>query len=245
MRALFAGLAAPMFDPWSTASAQDMRREGVAPKPSIAPPSAPPSPSGAAASTPSEIASAAPSPPRTQGLVWDGWLGGGASSLVKGYDGAGVFAFGSTGLYHNSWLEMGSGVTVQLAPFGPFASTVLGGLVGLKSDDTDVHSRYELLAEVGADFVDVGGGLFVNSVDHGSATLPYLGARGAFSFLLGRSHRFVLGVWASAGDAVGTTVVHPVVTTCLLGCSTETETYTIGGFSWTIGLRIGGEAAQW
>jgi hypothetical protein len=164
--------------------------------------------------------------------------------VVKGYDGA-VVAFGSTGLYHNSWLEMGSGFTVQMDPFGFLVSTVLAALVGFKSDDMNVDARYELLAEVGADFVGVGGGLFVNSVDHGSATLPYVGARGAVSFLLGQRHRFVLGVWANAGDAVGTTVVHPVVTSCFLGCSTSTDTYTIGGFSWTIGLRVGGEAAQW
>jgi hypothetical protein len=28
-------------------------------------------------------------------------------------------------------------------------------------------------------------------------------------------------------------------------CTTDTDTYAIGGFSWTIGLRIGGEAAEW
>jgi hypothetical protein len=251
MRALFGALAAGVFDPWSVAVAQEVDSPPPAPSspdPPISPPSTVPSPAASSAPPTSEAATSASEavpPKKTQGLVLDGLIGGGVTSVVKEDKNAGVVVFGFTGLYHSQWFELGTSFTVQDTVFG-FASVIFSGLAGVKADDLDNHVRYELLAEGGADFVGgVGGGILVNSVEHGSATLPYLGGRGGMSFLLGERHRFVLGVWTSAGEAIGTTVIHPVVNSCFLGCSSDTETYTIGGFSWTAGLRIGGEAAEW
>jgi hypothetical protein len=234
------------------ASATPSLPSASGPPPAFGPPAlAQGQPPSAAASSPAPMSGAstdaldAVPPKKTQGLVLDGWIGGGATGVVREDSNTGFIAFGFTGLYHTQWFELGMSFTIQDTVFA-FDSAIFSALAGVKTEVMGGVVRYELLAEGGADFVGgVGGGLFANSVDHGSATLPYLGGRAAISYLLGNSHRFVLGAWVSAGDAIGTTVVHPVVSSCFLECSTNTETYTIGGPSWTIGLRIGGEAAVW
>jgi hypothetical protein len=181
-----------------------------------------------------------------QGIVLDGWVGGGATSVVKEEGATGTVGLGLTGLYCYRWFEVGFGYTLQTG-FLTLTSTVLGTLVGVKTDP-DPWFRLDLLAESGAYLVSgVGNGGFLGPsvVSGGQATSPYLGGRVGASFLLGRAHRFVLGWWVNAGDAVGHTTVQSGVQSCLLGCSTEQESATFGGGSWSTGLRIGGEIAQW
>jgi hypothetical protein len=179
---------------------------------------------------------------RHQGIVLDGWLGGGVTSVVKEDGATGTGGLGLTGLYYYRWFEVGFAYNVQV---GQFISQVPGVLVGVKLDPVRWF-RLDLLGEGGADIVSgVGSGLFQTIESGGQATLPYLGGRAGASFLLGRAHRFVLGWWVNAGEAVGQVIVQSVVQSCLLGCSTENDTFTFGGTSWSMGLRIGGEIAQW
>jgi hypothetical protein len=106
--------------------------------------------------------------------------------------------------------------------------------------DPNPSSRFELLAEGGVQSIsNIGGGLFSNVVAGGNATLPYFGARGSLSALLGRSHTFLLGWWLNVGSTLVHTTVNPTVQFCFLGCSTATETHDVGGWTFSTGLRLG------
>ena len=132
----------------------------------------------------------------------------------------------------------------QFALFGS-SSTILGVLAGVKGDPLP-WLRLELLAEGGANSVSgAGTELFSSSLSGDNAVLPYLGGRAGVSALLGHSRRFVLGWWVSGGDDVGQVTIHPVIQSCFLMCSQTAETFTIGGPSWSTGLRIGGELSRW
>jgi hypothetical protein len=178
--------------------------------------------------------------------VLDGWIGVGATSVVDGNSTA-VAALGATGLYHGNWLELGAGLTWQpsLAGFGT-SSVAATLLAGVKVDPAP-RLRLELLAEGGVDHVSLGGGLSQTVDSGGSATLPYVGGRVGVSFPLGHTRRIVLGWWMSGGAAIGPVVVHSVVTNCssTMVCNTAPQTDTIGGGTWSAGLRIGGEVGQW
>jgi hypothetical protein len=66
------------------------------------------------------------------------------------------------------------------------------------------------------------------------------------SFLPGNAHRFLIGWWVNAGEAIGQTSMHPVVEPCFPSCSFVAQTtYTFGGPSWSMGLRLGGDIFQW
>jgi hypothetical protein len=161
-----------------------------------------------------------------QGLVLDGWLGGGATRVVKEEGTTGTVGFGITGLYNYRWFELGIGYTLQTAIF-TLTSQVPGVLAGVKIDPVPWF-RLDLLTESGAYVVSGVGQEFLGPsvVDGGQASRPYLGGRASASFLLGRSRGFLLGWWVNAGDAVGQTTL---------------GTFTVGGGSWSMGLRIGGE----
>jgi hypothetical protein len=181
-----------------------------------------------------------------QWVVLEGWLGAGATSVVDRNSTA-MAALGATGLYHGNWLELGAGLTWQPGLNGGGASSVIATLLaGVKVDPTP-RLRLELLAEGGIDYVSLGGGLSQTVDSGGSATLPYVGGRVGVSFPLGKTRRIVLGWWMSGGAAIGPVVVNSVVTNCnsSMMCNTAPQTDTIGGGTWSTGLRIGGEVGQW
>jgi hypothetical protein len=176
------------------------------------------------------------------GIVLDGSPGAGVTNVVKEEGRTGTFGFGLTALYYYRELELGFAYTLQL---GQFVSQVPGVLAGVKIDIVPWF-RLDLLAESGEYIVSsLGGWGLFTTVSGGQALSPYVGGRVGASFLLGRARRFLLGAWVNAGEAVGHVTVQSAVQTCFLGCSTENETFTFGGGSWSMGLRIGGEIAQW
>jgi hypothetical protein len=179
----------------------------------------------------------------THGLALDGSLAGGATRVVHESRWSGFAGIGFTALYNDRWFELGAEGRFETELFGSNFMT-LAGLVGGKSEP-EPWLRLELLAAVGAEAASsIGSGLFRNS-SGGGATQPYLGGKASVAFLLGRSRRFLLGWWLNGGDALGETVVHPLVQTCFLGCDQSQQTYTIGGPSWSTGIRIGGVASLW
>ena len=179
-----------------------------------------------------------------QGIALDGWLGGGSTRVVRENDWLGFGGVGFTALYHYEWFEAGAGVRVEFAPLGS-NSVIPTAMVGPEIEPVP-WLRLELLADVGAESVsNVGAGFFSHVGADAGATQPYLGGRGSVSFLLGESRRFLLGWWLNGGDAIGETTIHPWVSTCFLGCSQSQQTFTIGGPSWSMGIRIGGVAALW
>jgi hypothetical protein len=191
------------------------------------------------------------SPPRapaapSQWIVLEGWAGAGTSSAVD-RSAAAVAALGATGLYHGDWLELGAGLTWQPSLAGLGTSSVMGTLLAGVKVDPAPRLRLELLAEGGIDHVSLGGGLSQTVESGGIATLPYIGGRIGVSLPLGRTRRLVIGWWVSGGAAIGPVVVHSVVTNCnsAMFCSTAPQTDTIGGATWSSGLRIGGEIWQW
>jgi hypothetical protein len=193
---------------------------------------------------------AAPAPPASppiepdEGVVLEGWIGGGANATVQEQGWGGGLALGVTGLYHSRWFEAGLAASGQFALFSS-SSTILGVLAGVKADALP-WLRLELLAEGGANSVSgAGTELFSASLSGDNAVLPYLGGRAGVSALLGHSRRFLLGWWVSGGDDVGRVTIHPVIQSCFLMCSQTAETFTIGGPSWSTGLRIGGELSRW
>ena len=183
-------------------------------------------------------------PVHDQGIVLDGWLGGGSTSVVKEAGAAGTVGIGVTGLYYWQWLELGLGYTLEGAIFA-FSAQVPGVLAGAKIDPVP-WLRFDLLGEGGAYVVSgVGGGLFATALSGDQASLPYLGGKVGISFLPGSAHRFLLGWWVNAGEAVGQRTMYPLVKSCVFGCSVTEETFTFGGASWSMGLRLGGDISQW
>jgi hypothetical protein len=172
------------------------------------------------------------------GGTLDGWIGGGAGWLSDGRVEEGV-AVGATGLIQYKWLDIGIGLTATGAVYGGSA-TLVSGLAGLRYDPVPWF-RFDLLAESGAQTMKVADSGFLSRiVRQDSATLPYVGGRASVSFLMGRSHTFLIGMWFMSGSALGEKVTTATVESCLLGCSVSTETHTAGGPSFATGLRIGG-----
>jgi hypothetical protein len=185
-----------------------------------------------------------PAPALEHEIVIDGWLGGGSTAAVREEGAAGTIGIGVTGLYAYRWLELGLGYTAEAAIFA-FSAQVPGVLAGVNLEPVP-WLRFDLLAEGGAYVVTgVGGGLFTTVESGGSAALPYVGGKASVSLRLGSAHRILLGWWVNAGDAVGRTTLYPVTETCFLGCSTNQETFTFGGSSWSMGLRVGGAVPRW
>ena len=176
-------------------------------------------------------------PPPRNALILDGWIGGSSSPVVNGnHDGS--FAIGFTGLFRYDWLETGFGLSAGTEFFG--AGYVSGSVLAGAAFNPAPWFQVDLLGEVGAQSISgLGSGLFDNVEDGGGATVPYFGGRTGLSFLLGRSHRFVLGWWFAPGFSERT-IVHATVQTCLLGCDTSSETFDVGGFTFASGLRLGG-----
>lgn len=168
----------------------------------------------------------------------DGWIGGGSSSLVDGNAEGGI-ALGATGLLHYKFLSVGAGLTATTALFGESAS-IVSGLAGFRYDPVPWF-RFDLLGEGGAETVrGAGSGMFSRTIRESSGTLPYVGGRASLSFLIGRKHRFLLGWWFNSGSTIGEKLVTSTVESCFFGCSINTDTHTVGGPSFTTGLRIGG-----
>jgi hypothetical protein len=181
-----------------------------------------------------------------QWVMLEGWAGAAATSVVD-RDSTAKAALGATGLYHGNWLELGAGLTWQPGLDGGGASYVIATLLaGVKVDPTP-RLRLELLAEGGIDYVSLGSDLSQTVDSGGSATLPYAGGRVGVSFPLGQTRRLVLGWWMNGGAAIGPMVVHSVVTNCnsSMMCNSAPQTDTIGGATWSTGLRIGGDIRLW
>jgi hypothetical protein len=170
------------------------------------------------------------------GVTVDGLIGGGSMVPVDG-KGVGGFAVGSTGLFQYDLLEVGGGMTFGSGFFGPSLVT-LGVLSGFR-----VHPvpwfRLELLADTGLQSLsDVGADWFSHVVSDGTAVLPYLGGRVGLAFLVDERRTILFGWWFNGGSTVAHTKVHPILDSCS-GCSTTIETHTVGGGSFSTGLRIG------
>jgi hypothetical protein len=210
----------------------------------------PPPPSTAPSAVPQQSLPPPLPPPEPaaahQWVVLEGWIGAGATSAVDRSSTAKA-ALGATGLYHGDWLELGAGLTWQPDTTGLGTSDVIATLLaGVKVDPTP-RLRLEVLAEGGVEYVSLGGGLGQTVDSGGTAIAPYVGGRVGVSFPLGRTRRTVIGWWMSGGAAIGPVTVNSVVTTCNSAsvCSTAPQTDTIGGATWSTGLRFGGELWQW
>lgn len=176
-------------------------------------------------------------PPPRNALVLDGWIGGSSAPAVNGkQDGSG--ALGMTALFRHKWLEAGFGLSVGVGVFsaGYVTASVLAGA----ALNPAPWFQVDLLGELGTESISgLGGGFFDEVEDGGSATLPYFGGRVGTSFLLGRSHRFVLGWWFAPGFSDPTNV-RATIQSCFFGCTSRSETFDVGGFSFATGLRLGG-----
>jgi hypothetical protein len=175
-------------------------------------------------------------PPRNA-LILDGWIGGSSAPVVNGsHDGS--FTIGFTGLFRHDWLEAGLALNAGTEFFG--AGYVMASVLAGAAFNPAPWFQVDLLGELGAESISgLGSGLFENVEDGGSAMLPYFGGRAGLSFLLGRSHRFVLGWWFAPGFSERT-LVHATVQSCFFGCTVNSDTFDVGGFSFATGLRIGG-----
>jgi hypothetical protein len=186
------------------------------------------------------VASADPRPvlpPSRNALILDGWIGGSSAPVVNGNQ-DGSFALGFTGLFRHEWLEAGLALSIGTEVFS--AGYVTGSVLAGAAFNPAPWLQVDLLGEFGAESISgLGGSLFSDVEDGGSVTLPYFGGRAGVSFLLGRSHRFVLGWWFAPGFS-DRTVVHATIQSCFLGCATRSETFDVGGFSFATGLRLGG-----
>jgi hypothetical protein len=172
------------------------------------------------------------------GVTLDGWIGGGSGSLVDGNAKGGI-ALGGTGLIQYKFLGVGIGLTVTSALYGESA-TLISGLAGFRYDPVPWF-RFDLLGEGGAESVrGASGGMFSRVIRGDRATLPYVGGRASLSFLMGRTRTFLLGWWFNSGSTIGEETATETVETCFFGCNISTETHSIGGPSFTTGLRIGG-----
>jgi hypothetical protein len=171
------------------------------------------------------------------GLVLEGWAGGGEGAVVDAKK-EGLIAMGFTGLYHYGLLDVGLGVSGRGALFG-YGSTLLSLLAGLKFD-LPYRVRIELLAEGGDDIISgVGSDLFSKTRGDDGAAFLYAGGRTGVALMLGGNERFLLGLWLAGGKDWGRETIHPQVSGFLGGY--ESETHTVGGPSYTLGLRFGGE----
>jgi hypothetical protein len=183
-----------------------------------------------------------PPDPRQHGVTMDGAIGGGTRTADQGEsDGMPVFTF--TTLYYGPLLELGISAT---AAFGMWAgnATLLTALGGVKLDPTP-WVRFELLAEGGAHvYSGLGRGLFDDPIERRTETLPYLGGRGGVAFLLGGSHRFLVGAWLAAGHDLGERSGTVTVRSCFLTCTTDDVPYAVGGPSWSFTVRFGGVIAK-
>lgn len=155
----------------------------------------------------------------------DGWMGGGSVAIVDGKT-TGALATGATGLLQYKWFDAGVGVTAAGPLFEGMAYTV-SALAGARIDPVPWF-RVETLAEGGVQEIEsVSGTLFGEVLDSGRAALPYVGGRASFSFLIGRSHRLVLGTWTNAGTTIGHENVTATIDNCFLGCSVTTEQHRV------------------
>ncbi len=146
---------------------------------------------------------------------------------------------GLTALYYTGPFEAGGAASG--AAWFTGSSTLLTALAGAKLDP-ERHARFDLLFEGGAEtFYEIGSDLFETPLERREVTLPYLGVRGGLSALIGRSSRFVFGAWWQGGSSVGRKTVVVPVESCLFDCSTENRRITVGGPSWSLGLRFGGQ----
>ena len=183
-------------------------------------------------------------PPRNA-LILDGWLGGSSAPAVNGKH-LGSGALGMTGLFRHRWFEAGFGLGIRIATISEwlrsevFTGYVTGSVLAGAAFNPAPSVQVDLLGELGVESISgLNGDLYGDLQDGGSATLPYFGGRAGLSFLLGRSHRFVLGWWFAPGFSVPTNV-RVTVQDCFFGCTTSSETLDVGGFSFTTGLRLGG-----
>jgi hypothetical protein len=177
-------------------------------------------------------------PPPRNALILDGWVGGSSAPYVNGnHDGSVTTGF--TGLFRHEWLEAGFAFSAGEEFWGG-AGYVTGSVLAGAAFNPAPWFQLDLLGELGAVGISgLGSGWFDNVEEGGRATLPYFGGRAGLSFLLGRSHRFVLGWWFAPAFTEHT-IVHATVQTCFLGCNTSSDAFDVGGFTFASGLRIGG-----
>lgn len=179
---------------------------------------------------------------KTQGASAEAWAGGGTSSVVQGARNVFSLASGLSGVYHFRWLELGGELTDQSILFTADA-LVAAGLVGLRIAPSS-RVRFEILSEWGVDDIQIEPGL-LSSGSGGSASLPYVGGRVGMTLVARGRWHFVVGWWANAGDALGSSVVTSHFSSCFIFCGDYTQTNTVGGFGWAMSGRIGIESAEW
>lgn len=123
------------------------------------------------------------------------------------------------------------GVTAQLSGtvFGP-GHTYLGGVFGLAAPGDRAH--VELLAEGGIHVVaGLGDDLFTESAGNDTVELPYFGTQVRLSIDPGARGHLTIDLAVAGRVDLLRAEQQVMTTTCFLGCSTDQETWRVGGQS--------------
>lgn len=123
------------------------------------------------------------------------------------------------------------GVTAQLLGtiFGP-GHTHLGGVFGLAAPGDRAH--VELLAEGGIHIVSgLGNDLFTESTGNDTVELPYFGTQVRLSIDPGARGHLTIDLAVAGRVDLLRAEQQVMTTTCFLGCSTDQETWRVGGQS--------------
>jgi hypothetical protein len=195
---------------------------------------------------PAPLTVTAQRPPRDLGGGVEAWIGPSfTNSLHRSNDLHDWGVGGSLGVLPSlRWRLLRVGALVEASTFVFTGQAINTGLVIGPSWQPLPALRLELLAEGGLhSFFGIGGGLFVDSTSgETSAELPYAGVRASIAWRFGKEHRGILGGWFSFRDDLMRRTASPTVTTCLFGCSSERESWNVGGESFTLGIRVGFES---
>lgn len=121
--------------------------------------------------------------------------------------------------------------------FGP-GHTYVGGLVGAATGGPRAH--VELLGEAGVHTASgLGDDLFTTSAGNTSVMLPYAGAQARLSFDPGDLGHLVFDLTVAGRTDLSRAETQVTTTTCFFGCSSERESWRIGGTSVDVTLGFG------
>lgn len=138
-------------------------------------------------------------------------------------------------------LRIGLDGDIAMHIFAP--GTVHAGLVAGVTWQATPVVRLDLLAEGGlSTYFNVGEDLFVTHVEGDRfAALPFAGVRAGLGWRFGPRKQGIFGLYLGFREDLMRKTLHPIVTSCLLGCSTVEETWKMGGESYYVLTRIGWE----